>query len=130
MKSCKCFAMATDIKRQEEWKRIFREGRIPIVSPIPKVGLLAGQESPYYQIDFDRVSFAEKEALIFAMAEKFDLAPMEIRRDIEKHGAPIKGDGVTLSICQIHGLAMMPDEEPSDDSSEFPDDEDIEPNAD
>jgi hypothetical protein len=118
--------MATDPVRRKEWETIFYEGKIPIASPIPSTGLLVGEEWLYYLIDFDRVSFAEKEALIFHIAERFELAPAEIRKDIEAQGAPVKAEGIIISICQKHGLAMMPDvefEEPSDEA-EYPDDND------
>lgn len=126
MKDCQCFAKAIDPERQKMWERIFREGKVPITCPIPVGrGNLAGLSADFYLVDFDRVSYAEKEALIFAMANKFNFAPKEIRKDIETQGAPIKADSLTISICQMHGLAMMPDvefEEPTDEA-EYPDDE-------
>lgn len=108
MEDCQCYATAIEPERQERWKRIFRDGKIPITCPIPvSHGNLAGQEADFYLIDFDRVSFAEKEALIFEMAEKFDLAPVEIRRDIEKQGAPVKAESVCVAWCKKHSLAIM-----------------------
>jgi len=109
MKDCQCFARAVDPERQEMWKRIFPpDGNVPITCPIP-VGRanLAGQEVEFYLIDFDRVTHAEKEALIYEMAEKFNLAPVEIRRDIENQGAPIKAESVIVSWCKKHSLAAM-----------------------
>jgi len=109
MKDCQCFARAVDPERQEMWKRIFPpDGNVPITCPIP-VGRanLAGQEVEFYLIDFDRVTHAEKEALIYEMAEKFNLAPAEIRRDIENQGAPIKAESVIVSWCKKHSLAAM-----------------------
>lgn len=109
MKDCQCFARAVDPERQEMWKRVFRpDGNVPITCPIP-VGRanLAGKQAEFYLIDFDRVSYSQKEALIFEMAEKFNLAPAEIRRDIKDQGAPVKAEGVFVSWCKKHSLAAM-----------------------
>jgi len=109
MKDCKCHARAIETERQEMWKRIFPpDGNVPITCPIPVGrGNLAGQEADFYLLDFDRVSHTEKEALIFEMAEKFNLAPIEIRREIEAQGAPVKADRVFVSWCKNHSLAAL-----------------------
>jgi hypothetical protein len=108
MKDCQCYAKCVDPERQKLWDKVFCNGRAPITCPIP-VGRanLAGQEAEFYLIDFDRVSHAEKELLISAMAEKFNLAPVEVRQDIEKQGAPIKADSVIVSWCRKHSIAAM-----------------------
>lgn len=109
MKDCQCYAKAVDSERQEMWKRIFPpDGKVPITCPIP-IGRanLAGQEAEFYLVDFDRVSHAEKEALIYEVAEKFNLAPIEIRRDIETQGCPVKADSVFVAWCKTHSLAIL-----------------------
>lgn len=108
MKDCQCYAKCVDPERQKLWDKIFYEGKIPITCPIP-VGRanLAGQEAEFYLINFDRVSHSEKELLIEEMAKKFDLAPIDVRKDIEKQGAPVKADSVIVVWCKKHSLAAM-----------------------
>lgn len=108
MKDCQCYAKAFDSERQKLWNKIFYNGKVPITCPVPVgFGNLAGQGAEFYLIDFDRVSFAEKEALIFEMAERFNLAPAEVRRDIETQGAPVKAEGVLVAWCPMHSRAVM-----------------------
>lgn len=108
MKDCKCYARAIDPERQKMWEKIFYGGKVPITCPVP-VGRanLAGQEADYFLVDFDRVSPAEKELLIFEIADKFDLAPKEVRDDIERQGCPIKAEHILVVWCKRHSLAVM-----------------------
>jgi len=108
MKDCQCYAKAVDPERQKLWDKIFYDGKVPITCPLPVgVGNLAGQEAEFYLIDFDRVSYAEKELLISEMAEKFDLAPVEVKKDIEDRGCPVKAESVIVSWCKLHSRAAM-----------------------
>jgi len=113
MGQCKCYAIAVDQERLAMWKRIFPpDGHVPITCPIPiGKGNLAGDITEFYLVDLDRVSPAALEDLIHEMAEKFNLSPREVRKDIQEKGVPIKADGVMTSWCQIHALAAMPDQD-------------------
>ena len=108
MKDCQCYAKAVDPERQKLWELIFYEGKVPITCPVPVgIGSLAGQESEFYLVDFDRVSHAEKELLIMEMARKFNLAPIEVRQYIEDKGCPVKADSLIVSWCKLHSSAVM-----------------------
>jgi len=109
MQKCECYAQATDPARLEMWKRIFPpDGRVPITCPVP-VGRanLAGQEAPFYLIDFDRVSPEEKSRLIKEMAVKFNLQEEEVAKEMDRHGTPVKADSVTVAWCHLHSRAVM-----------------------
>ena len=129
MKECKCYAVATDPERLAMWKRIFPpDGHVPITCPIPVgVANLAGQRGEFYLVDLDRVSTGALEDLVYEMANKFDLAPTEVRKDIRESGIPVKADAVMISWCQIHSMAAMPDsafEKPDNGEAEYSYDDD------
>jgi hypothetical protein len=109
MTECTCYATAVDPDRKKMWEKIFPpDGKIPITCPVPVGhGDLAGQEADFYMVDFARVSPGAKEDMIFNLAEKFDLAPAEIRKDINERGCPVKADGVMVAWCPLHSRAVM-----------------------
>jgi hypothetical protein len=107
--NCECYAKATDSERQELWKRIFPpDGKVPITCPLPLGHAnLAGQRSPFFLIDFDRVTPDQRARLIDEMSKKFNLPRDEVESDIQKQGAPVKATDVLVSWCRIHSLAVM-----------------------
>jgi len=89
------------------WCQVFPpDGKIP-VNPVLIKGVIQGQPDQYFLIDFTRVSPAQKEELIKVLSTRFDIPPVEIRKDIEEHGAPVTADGVVVTICALHIICCL-----------------------
>ncbi len=109
MEKCTCYAVATDPKRLEMWKRIFPpDGRVPITCPLP-VGRaeLAGQEADFYLVDLERVTYPQRLTMISELSRKFQVSMDEIRRDIEQRGVPVKAGEVMVAWCPLHSRCVM-----------------------
>ena len=88
-----------DPERAAFWKAVFDGDRVPIVSFMPQMATLPGFDEPQwvYLLDLKAITDEQRQRLIGALADRFDL-PLEVAASsLDVHGVPILADGVTVS---------------------------------
>jgi len=98
-------------ERKKLFESICKDGRIPIVCPMPTEYIthetLKGKV-PITKLDVKRLSVEEKENLIREMMSRFSLSRKIVESNLEKKGCPIRLDAsVIVSWCDLHSRMVL-----------------------
>jgi hypothetical protein len=87
-----------DPRRGPFWEQMLGTRTLPVVSPVPTFAELPGfdEARPVYILDQARMTPEQLERIVQGCAERFQLDPAEVRRDMEDFGCPILADGCRL----------------------------------
>ncbi|GIK42461.1 MAG: hypothetical protein BroJett011_62940 [Chloroflexota bacterium] len=126
-------ATVTNPERAAEWQNLFGSNVVPITSIIPLVGKFpGGVEALYYPLDLKAIGPERKEKLIASIARQFNLAPEEVRAEIDRIGVPVlaadvmvssRDSGLNYSSILFMEDDRIADEWEDDDDEEWYDDE-------
>ena len=99
--------MVHNPERLAFWKGIFGGDRVPIVSFVPQMATLPGFDEPQrvYMLDLKAITDEQRERLIGALADRFDLPPELVASELDGHSVPILADDVSVSSSD-RGLVM------------------------
>jgi hypothetical protein len=102
---CGCKATISEKDpRAEIWLYVFGKREFPLKHPLPV------NTKPYglmYEGDASALSEEQRERLIEKMIEKFRISRDEVTKVLAEGVVPIKIDGVTVSWCRKHSLAVL-----------------------
>ena len=95
-------ATVHDEERAKLWARVFPQPNketptVPIVSIVPIVVEVPGYDRPQtaYQLDLGAITTRQRMRLVEALAERFELNPADVERDLDEMGVPILARDVT-----------------------------------
>ena len=86
-------------ERIDFWKGIFDGDRVPIKSFVAQSAHLPGFDEPQmiYELDLKAITDEQREKLIQAIAQKFDMPVATVADELDIHGVPILADDVVVS---------------------------------
>lgn len=88
-----------DSPRHEKWMRVMGTNEIPIKTPIPAQGSIAGQDNAlFFMIDLNELAEEQKERLIQHISINFGVDEAEVRGSLDQVGCPILDEDVTIII--------------------------------
>ena len=97
-------ATVYDEERAALWARVFPQPNrdtptVPIVSIIPIVVEVPEYDTPQqaYQLDLNAITTRQRMRLVEELADRFELEPADVDRDLDKMGVPILATDVTVS---------------------------------
>jgi hypothetical protein len=89
-------------ERQAEWQAILGTGdaRVPIRGVMPYLARLGGRPEPelVYDVALDVLTYAQRESLIYHLAECFDVAPREVRESLPTEGLALRAEGCSVVV--------------------------------
>jgi hypothetical protein len=111
-------ATVHDEERAALWARVFPQPNrdtptVPIVSIVPIMVELPEHDTPQqaYQLDLDAITTRQRMRLVDELADRFELEPADVDRDLDKMGVPILATDVTVSSrdqALVMGLDVQP----------------------
>lgn len=80
-------------------RAVFGRDEMPVVSFIPQMATLPGYDEPQmvYELDLKAMTDEQRQRLIKALADKFDLSPELVADKLAGEGVPILADDVSVS---------------------------------
>src|SRR3990167_7354324 len=109
-------------ERAATFEAIFGTATIPIVSPLPQLGILPGiGKVAIYKLDVAALTSDQRAKLVAHLAQRFGLPETDVERDLDTEGMPILAQDCVVSIPQGLALSMM--DGPGEDD-EYQDDDD------
>jgi len=102
--------------RAADWLRVFgRLTDIPLRSPFAiRVNVPGRSNVSAYLLDISFITPEERLRLVNHIADRFNLTPAEVDRDLDAQGVPILAEDVLVSIPQGLALSMLGDVDPFD----------------
>jgi len=108
---CNCYVTGATAERRKFFEAVCRDGKIPIVCPIPTEYLthetLKGKVA-MTKVALDRLSVEERENLVRAMMQRFSLSREIVEKGLEEQGCPMRLDGSVIVVwCELHSRMVV-----------------------
>ena len=95
-------------ERAATFEAIFGTATIPIVSPLPQLGILPGiGKVAIYKLDVAALTSDQRAKLVAHLAQRFGLPAADVERDLDVDGMPILAQDCGVSIPPGLPLSMM-----------------------
>ena len=92
-------ATCTNPERAADWQKIYGSDTVCIQSPIPTRANLPGHpDALIYMLDLNEMTADQTERLVAHIAQRFNIPPLEVARDLQQHGVPILADDVIIAV--------------------------------
>jgi len=108
---CNCYVIAVTSDRREFFESVCKDGRIPIVCPIPTEVMthetLKGKV-PITKVALDRLTVKEYENLVKELMRRFQLSRQVVLKELAEKGCPMRLDkSVIVSWCKLHSRMVL-----------------------
>lgn len=108
---CNCYVKGATAERKKFFEAVCKDGRIPIVCPIPTEYMthntLKGKV-PITKVALDRLSVEERQNLVREMMQRFSLSRKIVEKGLEEQGCPMRlDDSVIVSWCELHSRIVL-----------------------
>jgi hypothetical protein len=104
MGKCECYVTTTD-EKQEEWKQIFPDGKLPVRCPFP-VGTfehpMLKEPHQFYELAIERLTSEERKRLVAFISKKFNISEETVNKELDKQGCPIRAENTIAHWCDLH----------------------------
>jgi hypothetical protein len=91
-------ARVGETERKKIAKFVFGDEVIPIKSIFPKLADLPGMPSTLvYEMDLLAITAEQRQRLVAALSERFGLAAAEVEANLDRIGAPILAENITVT---------------------------------
>lgn len=95
------------------WSKFFPGARMPVLSIVPVIADLPGMPGSHvYMLDLGAITDEQRDQLVAAVADLFDMTPEEVRKDITERGVPILADSCSIESTDERQILNLIDSGP------------------
>ena len=108
---CECYVTGVTEERKKLFQEVCEDGRIPIRCPIPQ-GFMKHEKlqnpTAFFEMAIERLTEEQKQRLIKQLARRFGISEDEVKRELPKHGCPVRWDSeIVVHWCSLHVRCVL-----------------------